>query len=379
VGGHRAHAGRRWLPVLLVAVLVLGVASSGGAQVDPLDPSAPSVWGASCVAPGTTQLALYGRGFNAGAVALEVTDQSGAAVGTATATAVDRQGAGAVFQVRLALTLPEDASTLTVAAAQSGRQDDHVILVGSSCAPTITVTGPATCATQGQPVPLTVTVRGAPQETFDVLLHHIDLYGPAETVDRTQPPRPNGDYARPLQAPGAPGRVVPVTVEARRAAGGFTYATATFTFPPACAVPTTAPPLPPVTVPATTQPTSAATTASTGPPLTLLPPVTRPRIDAVPVALTVSPALGRPGEATTVTGTGFPASATLTLRWRPGIGEWKVTTGGDGSFRTQVLVLPKDVEGPRVLEVAEGGAPPAPYLVVPGSGQPAFGGVFVRS
>jgi hypothetical protein len=100
VGARRAPSGRRWLPVLLVAGLVLGVASSGGAQVDPLDPSAPSVWADSCVAAGTTELVVYGRGFNAGEVALEATDQGGAPVGTATATAADRQGAGSVFQAR---------------------------------------------------------------------------------------------------------------------------------------------------------------------------------------------------------------------------------------------------------------------------------------
>ncbi len=43
-------------------------------------------------------------------------------------------------------------------------------------------------------------------------------------------------------------------------------------------------------------------------------------------------------------------SAAVILRWRPGIGQWTVTAGGDGSFRTQVLVLPDDVEGPRLLE-----------------------------
>lgn len=375
----RARLGRRWLPVLLVAVLVLGVASSGGAQVDPADPSAPSVWAASCVTPGAAELAVYGRGFVAAPVAVEVTDQSGALVGAATAGATDRQGAGAVFQARVALAMPTGATTLLLTATQSGRQDEQTITVSSSsCTPTISVTGPATCATQGQPVPITVTVRGAPLETFDLLLHHIDLYGPAEAVDRTQPPRPNGDYTLPLRVPGVPGRVVPVTLEARRVAGGFAYATTSFSQPPACAVPTTAPPPPPVTNPATTQPTSAVTTATTAPPVSFLPPVVRPPVTTGPVTLAVSPALGRTGEATTVTGSGFPASVTLTLRWRPGIGEWPVTTGGDGSFRTQVLVLPKDVEGPRVLEVLEGGAPPASYLVVPSSDQPAFGGVFVR-
>jgi hypothetical protein len=88
--------------------------------------------------------------------------------------------------------------------------------------------------------------------------------------------------------------------------------------------------------------------------------------------------VGRGGETATVSGRGFAPSRPVTLRWRPGLGQWTVTAGGDGTFRTQVLVLPKDVEGPRVLEVDGGGAAPVPYLVVPGSEQPAFGGVFVR-
>jgi len=97
------------------------------------------------------------------------------------------------------------------------------------------------------------------------------------------------------------------------------------------------------------------------------------------MSLELSPALGRAGEATTVAGRGFAPSQAVTLRWRPGIGTWSVTAGGDGSFRTQVLVLPNDVEGPRVLEVVGGGVNPAGYLVVPSSEQPAFGGLFVRS
>lgn len=363
--------------MLLVVALVLGVASSGGAQVDPLDPSAPAVWGASCVTPGASEMVVYGRGFIPTTVALEATDQGGAVVGAATAAAVERQGAAGTFQGRIALSVPAGASTLLLVGAQSGRRAEHSVAVSSSCAPTISAVGAVSCAVAGDSVPITVTVRGAPTAAFDLLLHHVDLYGPAESVDRTQPPGSSGDYALPLRAPNVPGRVVPVTVEARRAGNGFAYATTLFTMPPACAVTTTAPPPTATTVPATTQPTNAPTTATTAPVVTILPPVTAPR-SGVRVTLALSPALGQAGEATTVSGTGFAASAVLTLRWRPGIGEWKVTTGGDGSFRTQVLVLPKDVEGPRVLEVVDAGAPPAPYLVVPGSDQPAFGGVFVR-
>ncbi len=371
--------------MLLVVALVLGVASSVGAQVDPVFPTARAVWAAGCVAPSGSELVVYGRGWASGPVALEVTDEAGAAVGGASTTAADRPG-GAVFQGRVPVSVPADASALRLVASQAGATAEHRIAVSGSCSPSITaVIDAIPCALPGRPVNVTVTVRGAPTSAYDLLLHHADLYGPAEAVDRSQPRRPAGEYAFPLTVPNVPDRLVPVTVEARRRNGSFAYATTYVALPPTCSqptTPTTGAPAPGTTAPPTVPPSSAATTtpASPGATTPLLPSPGTPLPAGRPSgSLVLSPALGQSGGVTTVFGRGFAPSTAVTLRWRPGIGQWAVTAAIDGSFRTQVLVLPKDVEGPRVLEVVGGGAAAAPYLVVPDSDQPAFGGVFVRS
>jgi hypothetical protein len=363
--------------VLVVVAVVGGVASSGGAQVDPVFPTPRAVWASSCVPPGGSELVVYGRGWGGGPVDVEVSDQS-RRVGGASVPTVDRPG-GSVFQGRVGLSVPAGAGALRLVVSQAGATAEHPLVASGSCAPAIGAVVDTPCAPPSRPVVITVNVRGAPPSAFDLVLHHADLFGPAEAVNRSQPARPDGDYTFPLTVPNAPGRVVPVTVEARRPNGSFAYATANVGLPPACSVPGSTTPTSPATVPGTTQPTSAATTASPRGPTVTVPPFSLPRPNdgTGRVALNLSPALGRAGEATTVVGRGFAPSTAVTLRWRPGIGEWTVTTGGDGTFRTQVLVLPNDVEGPRALEVVSGGAPPAPYLVVPGSHQPAFGGVFL--
>lgn len=369
--------------LLLVVAGVLGVATTSGAQVEPPDPPSPAVWATTCVGSGDSELVVYGRGLAPGAVELQVRDEGGAVVGTASATASERPGLGAVFQGRVAISVPSDASRLVVVATQPGQEQQHTVDVRGSCTPTITGVSSAPCALAGRPVDLTVTVRGATTSSFVRVVHYVDLYGPAEKVDlTTEPPRPDGAYAFPITVANVPERIVPVTVEARTADGSLAYATARVGLPPACSQPTIAPTTA-TTAPTTTRPAGATTTTVAGAPgssTTSFPPIGpfQPRPgpgDSDGLALTVSPALGRAGEAATVTGRGFAPSAPVTLRWRPGIGEWTVVAGGDGSFRTQVLVLPNDVEGPRVLEAA--GAPPVRYLVVPRSEQPAFGGVFL--
>jgi hypothetical protein len=380
------RAPSRRSPVVAAAVLVLGVVvgygSTGDAQVDPVFPTNPSAWAATCVTPGPSDLVVYGRGWGAGAVAVEVTDQGGTVVGgTPIPTAVRPDGA--VLQGTVALSVPAGSSSLRLVASQGSSTVQHAITVAASCSPTISaeVTS-VSCAVPGRPVGVTLTVRGVPTAQFDFVLHHVDLHGPAEAVDRTQPPRPDGDYSLSIQVLSVADRVIPVTVEARRSApidvrGTFAIATTRVTLPPACSQPgTTAPTTAP---PPTTPPSSAATTSPTAPASTLPPFVgPRPGPGSQAASLVVSPAVGRAGDATTVTGRGFAPSATLTLVWRPGTGRWTITTGGDGTFRTQVLVLPNDIEGPRVLEVLGGGVTPVPFLVVPRSEQPAFGGVFVR-
>ncbi|GIJ26826.1 translocation protein TolB [Micromonospora qiuiae] len=94
--------------------------------------------------------------------------------------------------------------------------------------------------------------------------------------------------------------------------------------------------------------------------------------------------IGPPGFVTAAIGTDFPPGARVRLSWSPGITTTPdtVTVAADGSFRTQVLVLRKDVLGPRELaaERVSGRAfapvrAPDPFLVVPrGLGPPAFSG-----
>jgi len=367
-----------------MVVVVGGAASSGGAEVDPNGPPGPAVWAASCLSPGTRELVVYGRGWTAAAVALTVTDQAGAVVGSASPAATARSG-GAAFQARVALSVSDTTVLLHLGAAQGkSRTAAQDVIVAPACSPTISAAISGTpCALPGRTAVVAVTVQGAPTSIFYALVHHVDLYGPAEVVDRAQPARPIGEYTLSISVPNVPDRQVPVTVEARRADGSFAYATTNVALPPACAATTTVPPTGPTSTPPTT--TTGATGTTTAPPPSAgstvpgLPSLVTPGRPGSGggATLSLSPALGRAGEVTSVAGRGFAPSQPLTLRWRPGTGSWTITAGADGTFRTQVLVLPNDVEGPRALEVA--GARPAPFLVVPSSEQPAFGGVFVRS
>jgi hypothetical protein len=80
-----------------------------------------------------------------------------------------------------------------------------------------------------------------------------------------------------------------------------------------------------------------------------------------------------------VSGTGFPLDTTITLTWDKGLTAGRpveVTTDATGAFRVGVYVLPHDIEGRRTLTAGTPDDPAAfpgvtaPYLVVPGSGQP---------
>jgi hypothetical protein len=69
-------------------------------------------------------------------------------------------------------------------------------------------------------------------------------------------------------------------------------------------------------------------------------------------SLEVDPERGPPGTVVIATGSGFPAFAPITLRWSVGITAdplVPVVTDENGSFVTQVLVLPRDREGDRRL------------------------------
>ena len=131
-----------------------------------------------------------------------------------------------------------------------------------------------------------------------------------------------------------------------------------------CVPPTTdstPPTRPPIVTPNT--PPSLPTPIITIPPTVAIPPT----VSGQP-ALACSPCLGPPGFVTQLTGSGFPAGATVTLRWAPGLGDKVVVADAAGAFSTQMLVMPGDTLGPRQAsgEVA-GGGPKAttPFLVVP--------------
>jgi hypothetical protein len=138
------------------------------------------------------------------------------------------------------------------------------------------------------------------------------------------------------------------------------------------------------TTTSTTAPPDETTTPTTGPSSTTTtrpnlpgPDVTVPASVPLPpptpgATLTVTPRLGPSGFVTAVTGTGFPANATVELRWQPGVGTTTATTGPDGTFHAQALVLPHDQLGPRAL-VGTSGATTAydAFLVVPSTVQPS--------
>lgn len=89
--------------------------------------------------------------------------------------------------------------------------------------------------------------------------------------------------------------------------------------------------------------------------------------------LKLSPTLGPPGFVPIATGSGFPPGTTVTLTWNFGITvPTTAVVAPNGTFTTEMLVLPKDPLGPRDL-VAAGtgfGAVTTPFLVVQGSAQP---------
>lgn len=101
--------------------------------------------------------------------------------------------------------------------------------------------------------------------------------------------------------------------------------------------------------------------------------VLQPKIIAVP-------ATGKPGFVTSVRGTDFPPGVPVTLIWTPGITAAAVPTVplANGTFIAQLLILPKDQIGPRVITASGTGfsSVTTPFLVVPGTFGPP--GLVVR-
>lgn len=95
--------------------------------------------------------------------------------------------------------------------------------------------------------------------------------------------------------------------------------------------------------------------------------------------IVIEPRTGPPGYAAVVRGTDFPPNSVVTLTWDRGLTAKRpaeVTADAQGSFRIGIYVLPRDLDGRRVLTAGtptDPGAFPgvtADYLVVPGTGQP---------
>ena len=97
--------------------------------------------------------------------------------------------------------------------------------------------------------------------------------------------------------------------------------------------------------------------------------------------LKVTPTVVTPGQVPLAIGTNFPPNAPVQLHWSRGLGKRGVVTNAQGAFRVPMLVLPRDIQGPRVL-VATSLDPTVPalafldetsppsLLVGSGSGQP---------
>lgn len=89
--------------------------------------------------------------------------------------------------------------------------------------------------------------------------------------------------------------------------------------------------------------------------------VLQPRVVAVPE-------IGEPGFVTSVRGVDFPPGAPVRLRWNPGITAAAAPNfpRSDGRFAAQLLILPKDQTGPRVITASGPGFSPVSteFLVV---------------
>jgi len=98
------------------------------------------------------------------------------------------------------------------------------------------------------------------------------------------------------------------------------------------------------------------------------------RIRVLQPKLTVTPAVARPGDVVVARGTDFPPGTAVLLSWSRGITAVSaaVLVAPDGTFETQVVILPKDLLGPRDLRARPTGYDPLhqPVLVVQQSVQP---------
>ena len=127
--------------------------------------------------------------------------------------------------------------------------------------------------------------------------------------------------------------------------------------------------VPDTTTTPTTRPSGGGvvtTTSTSIPTIVTIPPPTPGAL------LLVTPSLGPGGFVTTALGSGFPANQPVTLGWSPGIGIYSAMAGPDGTFTSPVLIMNRDVLGPRTLVATSGGvSASASFLVVPSTVQPS--------
>ncbi|MGH9268638.1 MAG: hypothetical protein ACRD0D_10740, partial [Acidimicrobiales bacterium] len=89
--------------------------------------------------------------------------------------------------------------------------------------------------------------------------------------------------------------------------------------------------------------------------------------------LSCTPCVGAGGLVVQVNGQGFAASSPVVLRWSPGLGEATAFTDAAGGFGAPVLILARDVPGPRQLITTDGAGNVASVdvVVVPSTVEPS--------
>ena len=240
---------------------------------------------------------------------------------------------------------------------------------GQTLPPTITIS--PTCGPVGTPINL--TVAGAHWRLGQILTLTITVTGfsalawnDSQNSGRTgtfNTVFPNTSIKNPpAPVPNQPGVYTITYADQFQESASANY-TVPCTPPPTTT--TTSTTLPATTTTSTTRPvtsTSGATTTSTSSTTSTTAPTAH---------LVVDPGLGPTGAVARVTGSGF-APGPVTLSWQPGNGGTAATADAAGTFQVYVLVLPKDIIGPRQLVATISGViqATAPFLVVPGTVQP---------
>lgn len=235
-------------------------------------------------------------------------------------------------------------------------------------APTPAIVITPTCGPAGTPIQLRVDGSGWPANVALSLSVTVSGFAGTSWNDSIQNTGPTGSFTTPFPnpqynkngppTPTASGVYIVKYLDNRQTQFS---ATADYTVPCATASTTsTTVAATTTTLAATTTTIHAATTSSTTTSTT------------APVGhLLVDPPLGPPGSVARVTGSGF-SPGPVTLSWTPGLGSTAATADATGTFQAYLLVMPKDVLGPRQLVAKVGPTivATAPFLAVPGTVQP---------